>query len=94
MRYEVSLLAIAALLGACSVKAPPERLVLGVSGDRAAGATSAEADAQMRAFLDHKVSQICTLGYDPANIATLPAESANEIVHEDLRCKNYHLRIF
>ncbi len=87
--------AVAALLAACTTSAPPERLVFGVSGDRVAGASSAEADAEMRRFLDWKVNQICTLGYETVKVDTLPAEEDKQIVNEDLRCDQYtHVSLY
>jgi hypothetical protein len=69
--------------------------VLGVSGDRPAGTASAESDAEMRRFLDWKVSQICTLGYDTVKVETLAAEQDTQIVDEELRCKPYwHVSLF
>jgi hypothetical protein len=93
MRVALSLV-VALLLTACTTKAPPERLLLGVSGDRPAGAASSESDAQMRRFLDWKVSQICTQGYDTVKVETLAAEQDLQIVDEELRCKPYHLHLF
>lgn len=85
---------VVALLAACT-SAPPERSVFGVSGDRLAGASSPEADAEMRRFLDWKVSQTCTLGYDTVNVQTLAAEDNKQIVNENLRCHDYtHARLF
>ncbi|HEX7970294.1 MAG TPA: hypothetical protein VF502_18875 [Stellaceae bacterium] len=87
--------AVAALLAACTTNAPPERLVFGVSGDRPAGSSSSEADAEMRRFLDWKVNQICTLGYETVKVETLPAEDDKQIVDEDVRCDPYtHVSLF
>lgn len=93
MRIALSLV-FALLLTACTTTAPPERLLFGVSGTRAAGAASAESDAEMRRFLDWKVSQICTLGYDTLKVETLAAEQDMQIVDEELRCKPYHPSLF
>jgi hypothetical protein len=83
------------VLAACTTTAPPERLVFGVSGDRQAGSTGPESDAEMRRFLDWKVSQICTLGYDTVKVDTLAAEQNLQIVDEELRCKPYtHVSLF
>jgi hypothetical protein len=87
------LLAAAALLAGCTV-GPPERLVLGVSGDRAAGPSSEAADAEMRKFLDWKANQICTLGYRTVKVDTLAAENDRQIVDEELRCNPYHVTLF
>ncbi|HET7594089.1 MAG TPA: hypothetical protein VFK49_01485 [Stellaceae bacterium] len=85
----------ALLLTACTTTAPPERLVFGVSGDRPSASTGAESDAEMRRFLDWKVSQICTLGYDTVKVETLGAEQDLQIVDEELRCKPYtHVSLF
>jgi len=93
MRIALSLV-FALLLTACTT-APPERLVFGVSGTRPVGAASAESDAEMRRFLDWKVSQICTLGYDTVKVDTLAAEQDMQIVDEELRCKPYrHVSLF
>ncbi len=94
MRIALSLV-FALLLAACTTTAPPERLVFGVSGTRAVDAASAESDAEMRRFLDWKVSQICTLGYDTVKVETLAAEQDMQIVDEELRCKPYrHVSLF
>ncbi len=88
-------LVFAALLTACTANAPPERLVFGVSGDRVAEASTPEADAEMRRFLDWKLNQICTLGYDTVNVETLAAEENRQIVNENVRCSPYtHVRLF
>ena len=93
MRIALSLVFVLSL-AACT-SAPPERLVFGVSGARQAGAATPEADAEMRRFLDWKVSQICTLGYDTVKVETMAAEQDMEIVDEELRCKPYwHVSLF
>ena len=57
--------------------------------------TDAASDAEMRRFLDWKVSQICTLGYDTVKVETLAAEQDTQIVDEELRCKPYwHVSLF
>lgn len=90
MRRWLCLAALAVLASACArTTAEPDRLVFGVSGSRPAGAASAEADAKMRSFLDWKVSQICTLGYDTVKVDTLAAEENQQLVDEELRCKPY-----
>ena len=96
MRPWLCLAGLAALLAACSTVSPPDRLVFGVSGDRpAAKAGDAEADANMRTFLDGKANQICTQGYDTVKVDTLAAEQEQQIVDEELRCKTYdHVRLF
>jgi hypothetical protein len=94
MRVTLSLVFVL-LLAACTTSAPPERLVFGVSGDRPAGSTDAASDTEMRRFLDWKVSQICTLGYDTVKVETLAAEQDTQIVDEELRCKPYrHVSLF
>jgi hypothetical protein len=90
MRIALSL-GFALLLAACTTTAPPDRLGLGVSGTRPAGAAGAESDAEMRRFLDWKVSQICTRGYDTVKVETLAAEQDMQIVDEELRCKPYRV---
>jgi hypothetical protein len=93
MRVTLSL-AFLLLLAACT-SAPPERLAFGVSGARPAGSTDTASDAEMRRFLDWKVNQICTLGYDTVNVETLAAEQDTQIVDEELRCKPYrHVSLF
>ena len=93
MRVALSLVFVL-LLAACT-SAPPERLVFGVSGARPAGGTDAQSDAEMRRFLDWKVSQICTLGYETVKVETLAAEQDTQIVDEELRCKPYrHVSLF
>lgn len=92
MHRWLPIVVIAFVAGACTTAQPPDRLVFGVSGDRAAGASSAEADAEMRQFLDWKLNQICTLGYDTVKVETLAAEADKQIVDEEARCKNYRLR--
>ncbi len=86
---------LATLLAACTTSAPPERLVFGVSADRPAEASTPTADAEMRRFLDWKVNQICTLGYETVKVETLPAEENRQIVDEDVRCNPYtHVSLF
>ena len=87
-------LCLAVSAAACTTSAPPDRVLFGVSGDRLAGATSAEADAEMRRFLDWKLNQICTTGYDTVKVDTLAAEAEKQIVDEDVRCKRYWLSLF
>jgi hypothetical protein len=90
MRRWLSIAALALLVGACTAT-EPDRLVIGVAGDRPAGAATAEADGEMRRFLDWKLGQICTLGYDTVKVDTLPAEGDKQIVNEDARCKGYNV---
>lgn len=93
MRVTLSLVFV--LLVAACTSAPPERLVFGVSGARPADSAGAESDAEMRRFLDWKVSQICTLGYETVKVDTLAAEQDTQIVDEELRCEPYrHVRLF
>lgn len=94
MRRWLPILALALLAGGCGTPREPDRLVFGVSGDRAADASNAEADAEMRRFLDWKLGQICTLGYDTVKVDTLPAEENKQLVDEEARCKDYHLSLF
>ena len=95
MRVTLSLVCVLLPLAACTTTAPPERLAFGVSGTRPAGSTDAASDAEMRRFLDWKVSQICTLGYDTLKVETLAAEQDSQIVDEELRCKPYwHVSLF
>jgi len=95
MRIALSLVCVLLPLAACTTTAPPERLVFGVSGARPAGNSDADNDAEMRRFLDWKVSQICTLGYDTVKVETLAAEQDTQIVDEELRCKPYrHVSLF
>ena len=86
--------ALALAAAACSTSHPPDRLVFGVSGDRAAGAAAPQADAEMRRFLDAKLNQICTLGYDTVKVDTLAAEDGKQLVDEEARCHDYHLTLF
>ena len=81
------------LAGACTTAHPPDRLVFGVSGDRPAGGSSEQADAEMRQYLDGQLNQICTQGYDTVKVDTLAAENNQQIVDEEARCKNYRLRL-
>jgi len=78
---------------ACTTEHPPDRLVFGVSGDRVAGTSSEQADAEMRQFLDWKLNQICTLGYETVRVDTLGAEEGKQIVDEEARCNNYSLKL-
>jgi hypothetical protein len=93
MRSWLSIAAIFAI-AACSTAREPDRLVFGVASDRLAGEASAEADAEMRGFLDRKLGQICTLGYDPVKVDTLAAEGNRQLVDEEVRCKDYHVSLF
>jgi hypothetical protein len=88
MRRWLAIAALAQLVGACAAT-DPDRLVFGVAGDRPAGTSGAEADTEMRRFLDWKLNQICTLGYDTVKVDTQPAEENLQIVDEDARCKGY-----
>lgn len=86
--------ALALLAAACSTPREPDRLVFGVSGDRAASATSPQDDAEMRKFLDAKLNQICTLGYDTVKVETLAAEENRQLVDEEARCRDYSVSLF
>jgi hypothetical protein len=90
MRRWLSIAAFGLLVGACSA-GEPDRLVLGVAGDRPAADSTAAADGEMRAFLHWKLGQICTLGYRTLKVDTLPAEDDRQIVNEEARCKGYHV---
>jgi hypothetical protein len=92
MRRWLPIAALALSVGACTA-AEPDRLLFGVAGDRPAGAATAETDNEMRRFLDWKLSQICTLGYDTVKVDTLPAEENQQIVSENVRCKGYDVNI-
>jgi hypothetical protein len=72
----------------------PDRTVFGVSGDRAAGASGEAADAEMRKFLDAKLNQICTGGYEFVKVDTQPAEGGRQLVDEEARCKDYRVSFF
>jgi hypothetical protein len=90
MRRCLPILALLLLAGACTER-DPDRLVIGVSYDRAAGSASPQADEDMRRVLDVAARQICTHGYEPAKVSTLAAENNYEIVTEDLRCRDYRV---
>jgi hypothetical protein len=91
MRVWLSLALVACLAGACSTPREPDRLVFGVSEDRDAGASSAEADAELRRRLDRTLNQICTPGYQTVKVDTLGAEANKQIVDELARCNDYRL---
>lgn len=93
MHRWLSIAMIACAASACSETHPPDRLVFGVSGGRTADASSAEADAEMRQFLDWKLNQICTLGYETVKVETLAAEAGKQIVDEEARCKDYRFKL-
>jgi hypothetical protein len=86
--------ALAVTAGACGTPPQPDRLVFGVSGDRAATTATAAGDADMRRFLDAKLNQICTLGYDTVKVDTLAAERGKQLVDEEARCRDYSLSLF
>jgi len=88
------LAAIIVALSACTTPREPDRVVFGVAGDRLASDTTPESDDAMRRFLDAKVNRICTLGYETVNVATLAAEDNHALVHEEVRCSDYSLRLF
>jgi hypothetical protein len=88
------IVALAFAVAACTTAHPPDRLVFGVSGERAAGAATPQADAEMRSFLDAKLNQICTLGYRTVKVETLAAEEGRELVDEEVRCRDYHVTLF
>jgi hypothetical protein len=94
MRSWLSLAVLALVASGCGTPPDPERTVFGVSGDREGGEASAEADAEMRRFLDWKLNQICTLGYETVKVDTLPAEDGRQLVDEEARCGEYHLTLF
>jgi hypothetical protein len=79
----------AAMTAACTTRGEPDRLVFGVSADRPAGGSTAEADVQLRGVLDAKLNQICTLGYDLVKVDTMAAEDNQQLVDEEVRCKPY-----
>jgi hypothetical protein len=85
--------ALAVSAGGCTTH-PPDRLTFGVSGDRVAGATTPADDAEMRRFLDARINEICTLGYDTVKVDTLAAENNKQIVDEEVRCHDYHVTLF
>lgn len=94
MRRWLPIAALAFAVAACATPHPPDRLVFGVSGDRQAGAASPQADAEMRRFLDAKINQICTLGYDTVKVETLAAEAGKQLVDEEVRCRDYQPSLF
>jgi hypothetical protein len=93
VRRSVSILVLVLLTGACAAR-DPNRLVFGVSDDRAAAASDAASDAAVRRNLDWKLSQICTLGYQYVKAETIAAENGRQIVDEEVRCNDYHPRLF
>ena len=90
MRRCLLIPALFLLAGACTAR-EPDRLVIGVSYDRPVSAASPQSDEDMRRVLDLEAHEICTRGYDPVKVSTLAAEDNQEIVTEDLRCRNYHV---
>ncbi len=89
MRRLPLLLLLALGLAACAPSdRDPARYQFGVSGDRPA-AGNAAADPELRAYLDWKVRQICTLGYRTIKTDTLAAEDGKQIVDLDARCNEY-----
>jgi hypothetical protein len=88
MHHWLPIAALALLACACAER-EPDRLVLGVSGDRPAAAPAAEADAEMRRFLDWKLGQICTQGYTTLKAETVSAEGEKQIVNEVAQCNGY-----
>jgi len=90
MRGCLLISALLLLAGACTAR-DPDRLVIGVSYDRPVAAASPQSDQDMRGVLDVEAHQICTRGYDPVKVSTLAAEDNQEIVTEDLRCRDYHV---
>lgn len=93
MRW-LPLLALAVIAAACSTPREPDRLVFGVSGDRAASATTPADDAAMRAFLDARVNQICTRGYEKVKVDTIAAEGGRQLVDLQARCLDYRFSLF
>ena len=90
MRFCLLIPTFLLLIGACTAR-DPDRMVIGVSYDRPAATASPQSDEDMRRVLDLEAHQICTRGYDPVKVSTLAAEDNQEIVAEDLRCRDYHL---
>jgi hypothetical protein len=85
---------LAVIAAACSTPREPGRLVFGVSGDRAASATSPADNAAMRRFLDAQLNQICTLGYDTVKVDTVAAEGDRQLIDEQVRCHDYSFSLF
>ena len=88
MRRSLLIPALLLLAGACTAR-DPDRLVIGVSYDRPVSAASPASDEDMRRVLDAEARKICTHGYDTVKVSTPAAEDAQEIVTEDLRCRDY-----
>jgi hypothetical protein len=88
------LAALTVIAAACSTPREPDRLVFGVSADRAASATVPADDAAMRRYLDARLNQICTLGYDTVKVDTIAAEAGQQLVDEQARCRDYSFSLF
>lgn len=94
MRYRLSIALLAGLLAGCSnFPTEPDRMVFGVSGDRAGGEASPEADAAMRSYLDARINQICTQGFEPTKVDTMAAEDNKQLVDLEARCNEYRFSL-
>ncbi len=89
------LVALAGLLGACAETYDDNRLNFGISADRPETAASdPQSDQKITAYLDSRLNQICTAGYDILRKDIVPAENKQQLVDWEVRCRPYQLSLF
>jgi hypothetical protein len=89
MGRSLYLIVLLGLLSGCvPIAIDPARDQFGVSTARPDAGAAGPADPQL-AELDRKSQQICTTGYQAAAPTILPAQNAQQLVDQKLRCAHY-----
>ena len=89
MGRSLYLIVLLGLLSGCvPIAIDPARDQFGVSTARPDAGAAGPADPQL-AELDRKAQQICTTGYQGAAPTVQPAQSAQQLVDQKLRCAHY-----
>jgi hypothetical protein len=95
MHRWLCLIMLAGLAGACSEPYDENRFIFGVSADRPVKAQGdAQLDQKIKTYLDSRVNQICTLGYDMIRQDLVQAESGQQLVDWEVRCRPYEFSLF
>jgi hypothetical protein len=99
MRTAILAVGVAGLLAACStfagsVPGDPSRDNLGVAAHQPTLGEGGDVAPAIARQLDWKLSQICTLGHEPARQDLEPAERDEQLVDWQLRCSPYELSVF
>ena len=76
------------------VAGDPNRQVIGAVTHQPAAADARSVSPDAGARLEWRVSQLCTTGYDQLREDVEPAESDNQLVDWQLRCRPYALNAF